>query len=194
MNIDTSHDLKEKDLLEFLEKEYENADNKEELDYWQPYSQVIIENLELRNSFELSQQALAEKLNTKQSVISRFENMGRLPSYDFLARLSNAYSHKLGITLHGDFMAIVPIEQQEMISRLANEKKQPTRKFVQSLLDELVLKKEKDYQLVLANATKSNVIDIDFIKSKKNKKEILSSNEDFVSLPDSDQLKYFLQA
>ena len=47
----------------------------------------------------LTQKQLAEKLNTKQSVISRLESMNTTPSLSFLKRLAEA----LNITLQVNF-------------------------------------------------------------------------------------------
>lgn len=47
----------------------------------------------------LTQRQLAEKLHTKQSVISRVENANTTPSISFLKRLS----HVLGVTLQVQF-------------------------------------------------------------------------------------------
>jgi len=171
-------DMNEKDLLEFLEEEYESADNKDELDFWDPYSGLIAENLELRSKFSYSQSNLADKLKTKQSVISRFENLGRLPSYEFLTRLSKVYGHKLGVTLYGDFMAVVPLEKQELVKQWAKEKNQQTDNFIQELLKEQILKKEKDILALIENATSSNVIEVDFTSPKKSNKYALRSTQD----------------
>lgn len=47
----------------------------------------------------LTQKQLAEKLNTKQSVISRLERATSLPSLSFLKRLANALNIPLTIQL-----------------------------------------------------------------------------------------------
>ncbi len=51
---------------------------------------MIQECVSKRIEKKLSQKDLAERMGTKQSVISRFENMGRIPNYDFIIRLANA--------------------------------------------------------------------------------------------------------
>jgi hypothetical protein len=73
-------------------------------------------------------------MKTKQTVISRFENMGRLPNYDFIARLPLALGHTPGMTLCGDYMAVVPIEKQNFIKELAEKENISTRKFIQDIL------------------------------------------------------------
>jgi len=45
----------------------------------------------------LTQQQLAKKLNTKQSVISRVENAKTIPSLSFLKRLAEAFNTSLKI-------------------------------------------------------------------------------------------------
>jgi len=182
--------LLEEDFVKLLEITYEDSENKEEIDFWSPYASLIMEHIELRNKFDFSQAILAEKLQTKQSVISRFENMGRLPSYDFLTRLSNVYKHKLGVTLFGDFMAVVPLKKQELIRQWAKEKKQRTDNFVQELLEEQITKKEKDNLTLIENATRSKVIEVDFTASRKNNTDVLNSTYDFIPVASVIELKY----
>ena len=89
---------------DLLETQYLEAPNRAEIDYTRPLAQLTSECVELRDTFGISQTQLAERMNTKQSVISRFENLdGRLPSYDFIARLSAALGHSPGMTLYGDW-------------------------------------------------------------------------------------------
>lgn len=55
--------------------------------------------IEARISKGLSQKELAEKLHTKQSVISRVENAKTTPSLSFLKRLAEALNISLQIEL-----------------------------------------------------------------------------------------------
>ena len=130
--------IKEESVSDVLDKQYLEADNKDELDYWTPLSKIIMESIELRDSKGMSQTDLAVVMKTKQSVISRFENMGRLPNYDFIARLALALDHSPGMTLYGDYMAVVPIEKQSLIKELANKENISTRQFVQNILDQRI--------------------------------------------------------
>ena len=57
--------------------------------------QIAKSVIETRLSKGLSQQELAKKLKTKQSVISRVENAKTIPSLSFLQRLAGA----LGMTV-----------------------------------------------------------------------------------------------
>ena len=136
MKEEKIQDIKEDLVLDMLDKQYLEADNKDELDYWAPLSKIILESIELRDLKGMSQTDLAEVMKTKQSVISRFENMGRLPNYDFIARLALALDHSPGMTLSGDYMAVVPIEEQDLIKELADKENISTRKFVQNILDQ----------------------------------------------------------
>jgi transcriptional regulator with XRE-family HTH domain len=129
---------KEGTIFEIFEKQYQEAENKEELDYWAPLTNIISESIELRDSKRMSQTDLASKMKTRQSVISRFENMGRLPNYDFFVRLAIALDHAPGMTLYGDYMAVVPFEQQAFIKGLADKNKTSTKEFVQDLLDHAI--------------------------------------------------------
>lgn len=138
--------ITEKSINDMLDEQYMEADNKGELDYWAPLSKVIMESIELRDSKGMSQTDLASVMKTTQSVISRFENMGRLPNYDFIARLAAALGHSPGMTLYGDYMAVVPFEKQIFIKKMANEENISTRKFVQKLLDQGIIVKTEFYE------------------------------------------------
>lgn len=82
---------------------------------WETHKKLLLKDPEVRKALEetrleyeiaraiigargkrgLSQAELAQKLHTKQSVISRVENVGTTPSLSFLKRLAKA----LGLTL-----------------------------------------------------------------------------------------------
>lgn len=138
---------KEVSVLDILDKQYLEAENREELDYWAPLSKIILESIELRDSKRMSQTDLANKMKTTQSVISRFENMGRLPSYDFVARLSISLGHAPGMTLFGDYMAVAPLEKQPLIKTIADEKNISTGKFIQNLLDQAIAARTHIYKI-----------------------------------------------
>ena len=107
----------------------------ERADYWDSLARIIMETVELRHANTVSQSDLAAQMSTTQSVISRFENLGRLPSYDFIARLSIALGHCPGITLCGDYMAVVPLAKQALVKRRAEQIGVSTQVFVEQLIE-----------------------------------------------------------
>lgn len=166
--------LQKESLLDFLEQQYQAAENKEEIDYWSPISKIILESIELRNAKGMSQSTLANKMNTRQSVISRFENMGRIPSYDLIARISRALDNSPGITLYGDFMAIVPHEKQDLIRKLAREEMISTKELVQNILEQSIAKFEQikridiDPSLKLSSVDSNSIIESSTMFPKSN--------------------------
>jgi len=132
----TEKKIEEPSTLDLLDQQYLEADNKEEIDYWTPLAQIIMESIALRDAKGMTQADLAKRMQTSQSVISRFENMGRLPRYKFIAKLALALDHAPGMTLYGDYMAVAPLEKQAWIKEKADLEKIPTQKFVQNLLNE----------------------------------------------------------
>ncbi|MCK4906076.1 MAG: helix-turn-helix transcriptional regulator [Spirochaetes bacterium] len=156
MNEKTFQEIKEESVLDMLDKQYLEAENKNELDYWTPLSKIILESIELRDSKGMSQTDLAKVMKTRQSVISRFENMGRLPNYDFVARLALALDHSPGMTLYGDYMAVVPIEKQSLIKEIADRENVSTRKFVQTMLDREITFKTNTYDEQLMRVDNTN--------------------------------------
>jgi transcriptional regulator with XRE-family HTH domain len=174
---DNEKQLKEESIFNLLENQYQEATNKEEIDYWTPLSKIIMESIELRDSKQMSQADLAEKMKTRQSVISRFENMGRLPNYDFISRLSSALEHKLGMTLYGDYMAVVPIDKQDLIKEMANKEKKTTEKFIQDLLEySIEIRSSFSINSKMIYATSQEGFEQN-IKQEDTKKLLLTSND-----------------
>lgn len=84
---------------------------------WQTHRKQLLKDPEVRKAYEeseveyqitraiikaridngLTQKQLAQKLNTKQSVISRVENAKTVPSVSFLKRLAHALNTSLQI-------------------------------------------------------------------------------------------------
>jgi transcriptional regulator with XRE-family HTH domain len=176
MNEFKNDPTQEMDLKNFMNQQYDSSENKEDLDYWTAYSRVILESLHLRERYEYSQSRLADILKTTQSVISRFENMGRLPSYDFLSRLALAFNDSLGITLTGNFMAVVPLEKQGLIKRLASQNQKQTQDYVQDLLNEVISQKEKER--IKGKVGNTNLIEVDFKTQKRIRSTVTSASDD----------------
>lgn len=80
----------EKDLLK-------NPEFKKEYERLQPEYAVISAMIEARIKKGITQKKLAEKMGTKQSVISRLESGRANPSVEFLKKLAQALGSNLEI-------------------------------------------------------------------------------------------------
>ncbi len=150
--------LAKKEVLEQIDEIYNDLDNKSDIDYWDPLSQIIIESVELRDFKGLTQSDLAKKMDTRQSAISRFENMGRIPTYDFIARLSISLENKPGMTLCGDYMAVVPFKKQLMVDELAKKENISSKKLIQNILEEGIENKYSVFKGADANSYKVSTL------------------------------------
>lgn len=74
---------------------------KKEYDIFQPEMAIIKAIISARIAKQLTQQALAQKIGTKQSVISRLESGRSNPSVAFLKKLAGALDTRLEIRLVG---------------------------------------------------------------------------------------------
>lgn len=81
----------------WLKEELKNPDFKAEYDRQQPEFAVINAIIAARRQKGITQEVLAKKLGTKQSVISRLESGRANPSLLFLKRLAQALSFHLEI-------------------------------------------------------------------------------------------------
>jgi len=87
---------KGQDVLYDKLKEPEFARAYHQLD---PAYQVAKEVIALRAKRNLSQREVAERVGTKQTGISRLENMSSTPSLSFLQRIADALDAKLEVRL-----------------------------------------------------------------------------------------------
>ena len=87
------------DLDKFLNKQLEDDEFKKEWERLELRYTVIKLLIKTRNSYNLSQAQLAEKLNTTQSVISRIENGTVNIGIDFIEKLAKAFDKKVELRL-----------------------------------------------------------------------------------------------
>jgi len=87
------------DLDRLLNKKLKEPEFKKEWDKLELRYAVIRQLIKIRNTYDLSQAQLAEKLNTTQSVISRIENGTVNIGIDFLDKLARAFDKKVEIRL-----------------------------------------------------------------------------------------------
>ena len=86
-----------KDFDEFLKESLKNPKIKAEYDRLEPEFAVIMALLEARKKKGMTQQKLAKKMGTKQSVISRVESGRANPTVSFLQKLAEALDRRLVI-------------------------------------------------------------------------------------------------
>jgi len=87
------------DLDRLLNKKLKEPEFKKEWDKLELRYAVIKQLIKIRNTYNLSQAQLAQKLNTTQSVISRIENGTVNIGIDFLDKLARAFDKKVEIRL-----------------------------------------------------------------------------------------------
>jgi len=87
------------DFRKQLEEELKDEEFKKEWDKLELRYAVIKQLIKIRNSYNLSQAQLAEKLNTTQAVISRIENGTVNIGIDFIERLAKAFDKKIEFRL-----------------------------------------------------------------------------------------------
>lgn len=90
-------DRKHLDFDEFLKESLKNPKIKAEYDKLQPEFALIQAVIDARVKKGVTQEALAKKVGTKQSVISRLESGRANPSVAFLKKLAQALNSHLEI-------------------------------------------------------------------------------------------------
>ncbi len=90
-------DRKHLDVDDFIKESLKNPKIKAEYDRLQPEFAVIQAVLDARVKKGVTQKELAQKIGTKQSVISRLESGRANPSVAFLKKLAGALNSHLEI-------------------------------------------------------------------------------------------------
>lgn len=90
-------DRKHRDFNDFLKESLKNPKVKAEYDKLQPEFAMIQAVIDARVKKGVTQRDLAEKIGTKQSVISRLESGRANPSVAFLKKLAQALNSHLEI-------------------------------------------------------------------------------------------------
>lgn len=142
--------MAEKDLIsagevfEFIEKK--NASEKFDKNnplYWNLLSEIILESQLIRTSKGITQKDLADIMDTKQTAISRFENMGRAPNYDFIVRLAHALDCNPKLFIDGKYAVKVPDSLKQELEYIAEKKDVTIENY---LLDSITKTIEADYK------------------------------------------------
>jgi len=87
------------DFRKQLNEELKDEEFKQEWDKLELRYMVIKQLIKIRNTYDLSQAQLAEKLNTTQAVISRIENGTVNIGIDFIEKLAKAFDKKIEFRL-----------------------------------------------------------------------------------------------
>ena len=90
-------DRKHRDFNDFLNESLKNPKIKAEYDKLQPEFAMIQAVIDARVKKGVTQKELAQKIGTKQSVISRLESGRANPSVAFLKKLAQALNSHLEI-------------------------------------------------------------------------------------------------
>jgi len=88
-----------KDFKIFKTEALKNPELRREYDKLAPRYAVISELIAARLKNGITQKELAQKLHTKQSVISRLESGNTNPSIGFLEKIAFAMGHKLTVQI-----------------------------------------------------------------------------------------------
>lgn len=90
-------DRKHRDFNDFLSESLKNPKIKAEYDKLQPEFAMVQAVIDARVKRGVTQKKLAQKIGTKQSVISRLESGRANPSVNFLKKLAKALNSHLEI-------------------------------------------------------------------------------------------------
>lgn len=100
----------------------------------------------LMNNKRINKAQLARKLNVSKSYITQLFTCDKVINLKLIAQIQDTFGISFGITLNGEYMAVVPIKEQPFIKKLAEEENIPTKDYVQNLLDISINNRKATFQ------------------------------------------------
>lgn len=131
-----------------------NHDEKIELTTTMIHLNIMNEIANLMEIKSINKTELAEKLNVSKSYITQLFTADKIINLKLIAQIQDIFNIKFGITLFGEFMAIVPEDKQNLISDLATKENSSTIALTQSILNQgITLKTLKNVTSIATNIT-----------------------------------------
>lgn len=127
-------------------------------EYYRPIVRLVMEVRQRRLEKGLKQEDLADMLGTKQPSVSRFERVGRIPSYDFLINLCEALDSKLFMSINGEYAVVVPEELRQRIDDLANWYEESRETLLMDILIDAIERQYTNSPLFVRAGANTNLI------------------------------------
>lgn len=127
--------MKNDEVLNFMES-LESEDEKltSFVKMYEALSAFLADYEFLKDSKDLTQKDIAEKMGTTQSAISRIESLKTNPSYKQLLKMAEAVGGELLVTPMKDMTVQVPYDLQNTVRKLAEHENKTTNDYLWGLL------------------------------------------------------------
>lgn len=131
--------MKNDEVLNFMES-LENEDEKlaSFVKMYEALSAFLADYEFLKDSKDLTQKDIAEKMGTTQSAISRIESLKTNPSYKQLLKMAEAVGGELLVTPMKDMTVRVPYDLQETVRKLAEGEDKTTNEYLDRVVRDAI--------------------------------------------------------
>lgn len=120
------------DFMDTLEKGDKKLDSYAKM--YEALSAFLTDFDFLKDSLGLTQQDVAEKMDTTQSAISRIASLKTNPSYKQLQKMAEAVGGELLVTPMKSMTVQVPYDMQESVRKLAASENKSTSDYLEGVL------------------------------------------------------------
>lgn len=136
--------MKNDEVLNFMES-LESEDEKlaSFVKMYEALSAFLADYEFLKDSKDLTQKDIAEKMGTTQSAISRIESLKTNPSYKQLLKMAEAVGGELLVTPMKDMTVQVPYDLQNTVRKLASGENKTTNEYLDEVLRDAI---ESEFQ------------------------------------------------
>ncbi len=114
---------------------------------------LVLELWDIRREKGLTQADLAQKMGTKQTAVSRFENSGITPSFELAFKYAWALGLKLAITTHGEYTLTLPKELWKPMEIMAECAKTTVQQVMSEAIEDYVPSQYSNYVFKMLSAS-----------------------------------------
>lgn len=131
------------DIHKLFEESYIEAENKRELDYWEPLARMSSELIELLQENKDSLKTVAKKMNVPEKTLQEIQNLQHIPDYDFVEKLCHYFGQRPSVSLYGAYTATLSSAYHVDFEDLAKRKNRDPKTYLEEIIDAAVLEEIK---------------------------------------------------
>ena len=134
------------DIIDFFEKTYLEADNKKELDYWNPLAAFTSELIEQLIDKKIEKKVIAKDLKISMREITKWQSLEVIPQYDQMAKVAAYFDHRLHLSLYGGYTVTLPTKHHDDITQIAQKLNRDSKCLLEEKFIEFIEKFVEDHK------------------------------------------------
>ena len=132
------------DIFKLFEKDYLEAETKDELNFWEPLATISSQFIELQQKYGITKEELSEEIPLGIKSLRNIEQLEEIPEYKVLAEIAKYFKQRLFLSMYGDFTCTLAETLREKFLAYAAYKERDPQVLLSELLNKAVEEELKD--------------------------------------------------